>query len=119
MFKFTILDNDGTNNVQIETKTRKTRSKLVIKEDDVDSERSFKDSEPDENTERTEMTCRYCDMNFRSKVRLKKHELKHKNGFKCHICGKEKYCICLFEILAKCLTLQVKIILLPDSYTIT
>lgn len=47
---------------------------------------SEKGSEVYEN--RSEMTCRYCDIKFRSKVRLKKHEAKHKSGFKCHLCSK-------------------------------
>lgn len=72
---------------------KKTRNAPVIQDDDVKSERSFNDSEPDENSERSEMVCRYCDMKFRSKIRLKKHELKHKNGFKCHICGTNNKCL--------------------------
>lgn len=74
-------DSNGSS-INVDIKKMKKRKLKILKSDEL----KLDDSEVQEN--RSELTCQYCDMKFRSKVRLKKHETKHKIGFKCHICGK-------------------------------
>lgn len=70
---------------------RKSRHKKQSNDETDEEIKNESDSNIDlDDLEQTEkqMQCKYCDLKFRYKVRLKNHEMKHLHGLKCHICSK-------------------------------
>lgn len=69
---------------------RRVKNENEFIENKLNDDDNYSDRSSDsEHENKTEMSCSYCDIKFRSKIRLRKHEQKHKFGFKCHICGKD------------------------------
>ncbi|GLV36318.1 uncharacterized protein CBL_08812 [Carabus blaptoides fortunei] len=65
------------------------KNESTIETEKSDSEQSDDEENGDENNTDVKLSCRFCDMKFRYKIRLKKHEQKHLHGLKCHICQKD------------------------------
>lgn len=79
---------NGKSKIKSPRKSNKGSDKIKITEEDAESILSQGlDNTEDDLDKDGSLQCRFCDMKFRYKVRLKKHELKHLRGLKCELCG--------------------------------